>query len=342
MAENLAALRRALPPEVFQKSDVIGLTYFLRDSVIYAGSFTLLVYGVPWYTVPALWALMALAAFGLYQIGHDCGHKSVFTRRWLNALIGQIAFLPSLHPMAQWVYGHNGLHHKHTSCLKRDLAWHPRSPDRYANMSFVERMLHRLYWSPMGAGPYYLFKMWFQGLMLYPAPIRGARRDIALTVSAAVGTIALVVFIQHSRGATWAATGTSVFVSLIVPFLLVNYLTGFTVYLHHIDPDLAWKKESDWTPEFGELEATTNYIIPAWFNFFAHNIFIHVPHHLHPGIPFYRLTHAAEALASAGRTTFRRGLIGAYFRAASNCKLFDASTGRWVTYRDAGAPARMS
>ena len=49
------------------------------------------------------------------------------------------------------------------------------------------------------------------------------------------------------------------------------------------------------------VEGTTNLRIPRVFNFFLHNIFVHVPHHVDARIPFHQLPAAAEAIAEQAK-----------------------------------------
>ena len=44
-------------------------------------------------------------------IGHDAVHKSFTRLRWLNRVIGTLAFLPALHPYTRWEHHHNRVHH---------------------------------------------------------------------------------------------------------------------------------------------------------------------------------------------------------------------------------------
>src|SRR5690606_38684867 len=84
----------------------------------------------------------------------------------------------------------------------------------------------------------------------------------------------------------------------------------------------------------GQVETTSNLEMPRWANFFWHNIFVHVPHHVDPRIPFYRLPAAAAALSRGGE-----GIAGSEpYRFASyrdvtrRCKLYDFEREVWTDY----------
>ena len=61
----------------------------------------------------------------IFIAGHDACHNSYTARRWLNQIIGRIAFLPSLHSFSQWDLAHNQLHHRYNSVRGWDEVWEP-------------------------------------------------------------------------------------------------------------------------------------------------------------------------------------------------------------------------
>src|ERR1700704_540513 len=58
-------------------------------------------------------------------IGHDAVHKSFTRLRWLNRVIGTVAFLPALHPYTRWEHHHNRVHHRYTAQIGVDNAAYP-------------------------------------------------------------------------------------------------------------------------------------------------------------------------------------------------------------------------
>jgi omega-6 fatty acid desaturase (delta-12 desaturase) len=87
-----------------------------------------------------------------------------------------------------------------------------------------------------------------------------------------------------------------------------------------------------------------NLRVRPWANVFAHNIYLHVPHHVDMRIPFYRLPEAAAALRShyGDGIQDRRLLLREYLDATRRCKLYDFEREEWSGYaeeRGAVAPA---
>ena len=335
-AETLASVRKNLPATVYAAPLWKGLYFCGRDLCLFALASTLILQTDQAYLLIPLWALQVLSMLGLFQLGHDIAHGALFRNKKLSWWLGQLCFLPVLHPYSQWVYGHNRIHHGNTSKLKADLAWHPRTADRYQRMSALDKLLHRIYWSAGGGGIYYLVKMWLQGLILFPAPGWKARRDILIVILFAICSSAVTIYIGGNQaGAYSLSSGLWIFAKLqLIPFVLCNYAIGIIVYIHHINPNIRWKKGDDWTPFYGQMKATTVYRLPSWVNFFAHNIMIHVPHHVDTRIPFYNLPAALQAIEKEyGECPVKsRSFWRDYYRTTRTCKLIDTETSEWLNY----------
>ncbi|MCB1137285.1 MAG: fatty acid desaturase [Leptospiraceae bacterium] len=333
------SIKDSIPASAYANPTLPGLLYFFRDIIVFVAIFSLLYVAESWYFLLPLWLLAALSISSLFVIGHDAAHGALFKSKRLSWWIGQISMLPSLHAYHQWCYGHNRVHHGHTIKLESDFVWHPASPAQYQKMNVFQRMLHRLYWSPVGAGPYYFMEIWFKGMLLYTAPQKGALRDKLLVLGFLLGVSAGLFLSGAYQGAGFdAMAGLWMWTKMfLVPFIGWNYTMGFTVYVHHINDQIPWKDRKDWSPAYGQLFGTVNYHIPAFFNFFFHNIFIHMPHHVQVRIPFYNLNNALEGIKSVyGEYVIeRKTVFRDYFRSTLKCKLFDAEKGRWLTYREA-------
>jgi omega-6 fatty acid desaturase (delta-12 desaturase) len=329
-----------LPDRVYENPTWLGLAYFARDVALYAGVVALLVMvDSPLLLVP-LWILAALVISALFIVGHDAAHGALFQSKRLNYLIGQAAMLPSLHVYEAWVFGHNRIHHGHTVREVMDYVWHPVSPEAYRAMTRAQRLVHRLKWSALGAGVYYGWDIWWKNMMRFTPPEKIAadvRRDRRIVWGFfGVATAALLALGAWSYGSAAGALWmwTKVFA---VPFVLWNYSIGIAVYVHHIATDIEWHGRREWTRFKGQMEGTTILHIPAWLNFFYHNIFLHVPHHVDMRIPFYRLPEATEAIKQHfGDVVRERDFeLRDYLRTTRACKLYDFTTHRWFTYAEA-------
>lgn len=336
-ARTLGEVIKALPPECYENPTWKGLAYLLRDWVVYGS----VAAGLLWFDHPLvlipLWLLSALAISALFILGHDAAHGALFKSARLNYVLGQLAMLPALHVYEAWVFGHNRLHHGHTVRREMDFVWHPLAPEQYAALPTWRKLLHRVEWSALGAGLYYLLEVYWKKMIWFTPPEKirpGYRRDLAIVAGflalQSAGLVAAGAAVYGTAaGALWMWV--KVF---LVPWVLWNYTIGAVVYVHHIDDAIAWHARRDWTKFKGQMEGTTIFRVPRWINFFFHNIMIHVPHHVDMRIPFYGLPRAGETILERFGDVVQERRFGLrdYLRSTRACKLYDFDRGRWTGY----------
>ena len=335
---TLQTVKGILSQDVFKNPTWKGITYFIRDSILFSAIFYTLWNTNTWYYVLPLWIVAGFIISGLFIIGHDAAHGALFKNSRLGWWIGQISMLPSLHAYSQWEYGHNRVHHGHTIKWGADYVWHPKTPEEYKNMSGMAKMMHKLYWSPVGGGIYYLIEIWLKGMIFFTAPSPGAARDKNIIIVFGLALNAAIIWFggQTPEGFNAAQAGWMWFKVFFMPFLLWNYCIGVTVYVHHISDRIDWKKDKAWSPFHGQVLGTANYHIPFITNIFFHHIFVHMPHHVHMKIPFYNLEMAlAEIKKVYGEYVIeRKSIVSDYLHATNRCKLYDISANKWLKYSD--------
>lgn len=342
-SRSLAAVIETIPARCYENPTWKGMLYFARAILLHAAVLVgLAATDSPWLLVP-LWALAGLTVSGLFILGHDAAHGALFKSERTCWWVGQLAMLPALHVYEAWVLGHNRIHHGHTVRAQGDFVWHPLSPDQYRALSPLGRLRHRLEWSAIGPGLYYLRDVWWNKMIRLdpPAKLKQAIRFdwwfvavAALAATLAFGALGLGTY-GSLRGALWTVVKLGV-----VPWLLFNWVIGWTVYVHHIDPGIAWHPRSSWTKFQGQMHGTTILRIPRVLDLFFHNIFLHVPHHVDMRIPFYGLPEAAEAILRNFPDVVqeKRMSLRAYLRAVRQCKLYDFERGVWLRYGERSEP----
>ena len=276
-----------IPAEAYNNPTWKGLAYFGRDLVIYglvvAG---LIAFNNP-FAVLALWVLSALVISGLFIVAHDAAHGALFSSKRLNRTIGTL--------------GHNRIHHGYTVREGFDFVWHPYTAEQFEAMSKLGRLRHRIEWSWLGAGAYYLREVWWHKMIVGAPPARwakGIRRDRFIVwtfVSIAALALGLIGWAQFGSvvGVFWM-----ILKVLVIPFLAFSYVIASFVHVHHIQPNIRWWKRREWTKWQGQMEGTTVLRARFGLNFFLHWIMVHVPHHVDMRIPMYNLELATDAMTS--------------------------------------------
>jgi acyl-lipid omega-6 desaturase (Delta-12 desaturase) len=339
------AIRAAIPPSCSKRSTAKGLIVFTLAVAIYLVTTAWLYCANAW---PAL--MLAVCARGLsiglvFIVGHDACHDALTPSRWLNRVLGQLAFLPSLHTFTGWRYGHNFVHHQFTQIIERDTGYPPLSPAQYAAQSAAARLIYRFSRTPLGAAFLYIPLWWkYQAFPSTEArsQIRRAGKFffsqqmlvaawLALEVALFSGALAKAGFVPapHFSPTVLLIAG------VIVTQLVWNTQMGIVTFLHHFHPHVAWHSEAE-APDAAQrqLASTVHITFPAHTHWSMLNIFEHTAHHAMPQIPLYHLPKAQAALNRAFANVIQREQLTLrnVRQAFSVCKLWDVQKKMWVGY----------
>lgn len=297
--------------------------------------------------VRAAMVLPATLAVGqLFTIGHDAGHGSYSSSRLLNAVVGRLALIPSVHVFGLWRF-HHDLHHRFTCLRHRDYVWAPLTVADYEALSGWRRALHRLYrhGSGIGLGLHYAIEIWAPR-MLWPRARHGVRpravflADTLLLYGALAGLAGsawwFVSVVHPERSGEigfWLSAGSLLFV---IPLVLSQWMIGFVIYLNHTHPDVTWYDDpAEWRRHQVQLEGSTGVRFSPWRHWFLpRRIMHHTAHHVDPGVPLRRLGHAQEHLEDVfgNRVVAYRWSPSTFHDVLSTCKLYDYRARRWLPY----------
>jgi omega-6 fatty acid desaturase (delta-12 desaturase) len=341
---SLNDVRAIIPSECYHRSAGRASVALAQAWVLWLLPVVGLAFAHVWWLLVPLWLLAGLAVAGLFVLGHDASHGALLESRRMNRLVAQVCMAPSAHVEAAWDLGHNRIHHGYTTRQGFDFVWHPLTVDEFRQLGAIRRLQHRLEWSWLGSGAYFLRTVWWQKMWRYNAP--GKRRNAILKDKSTL-TVAMMIVVAGMVvvGAFTGGWVTAIWLPVklfVIPFLLFVHIIGWTVYVHHVAPDIRWWERKEWSQFRGQMESTTILRVPALVNrLWFHNIFVHVPHHVDARLPFHQLPRAAAAIQSAYPDTVRSGRLSMrqYLRTTRACKLYDFHAGRWLSYRAARAVA---
>ncbi|MFN8020146.1 MAG: fatty acid desaturase [Acidimicrobiales bacterium] len=334
---SLNKVREIIPERCYRRSGGRAAVALVQGALLYLVPLAGLALTDRWYLVVPCWILAGLGVAGLFVLGHDASHGALLDSRKLNRIVAQACMAPSAHVEAAWDLGHNRIHHGYTTRQGFDFVWHPTTPDEYQAMGRLGRLRHRFEWSFLGSGAYFLRTVWWQKMWRFNAP--GKRRDAIIRDKITLGSVMLLVV---AGAAVWGAFDggwvQAIWLPIklfVVPFLIFIHVIGWTVYVHHVDPEIKWWTRKEWTQFHGQMDSTTILKVnPVVNKLWFHNIFVHVPHHVDVRIPFHQLPAAAEAIRAAFPDTVRTARLSlrSYVKAAKACKLYDFETSRWLPY----------
>lgn len=331
-----------------RRSTLRGVWLLTAASVCYAAAMAGVLYFDSWLFQMACGLLKGAWIGILFVIGHDACHGSLTPHRWLNHLLGRLAFLPSLHPYSSWEYAHNRVHHAWTNLRGKDVAWAPFSKEEFDNLSPLRRGMERIYRTVYGLGLNYLVEYWWRHMLF---PDREARQSMVnrtflfdrliVFAFAALELAGLTAYWIYSSdtGAQWPVLASWVAWGVVVPFLLWNWLMGFAIFQHHNHPSVAWYMDREqWDFYRGQVQGTVHVVLPWGLGRFFHQIMEHTAHHANPKIPLYHLNECQDSLERAfpEDITIEVWTLGNFLRTLARCKLYDYHNHRWTNF--AGKP----
>jgi omega-6 fatty acid desaturase (delta-12 desaturase) len=278
----------------------------------------------------------------LFVVGHDACHQSLTPHRWLNRLLGTLAFLPALHPYSAWELSHNRIHHRYTNRRGKDFAWEPLTYAEFWGLSRFQRLKYRFFRTFFGHFWYYLYEVWWKKIFFPPEREVGKyTREFVLdhiTVSAWLviwpGAIMALTWLVSGGSAGIYELGLSALVCCFGPFLVFNLLISSVIYLHHMHPKVGWVPgDIEVDPRRMQLLSSVHVVFPHLTNLVFHRIMEHTAHHLRPGIPLYNLQDGQSVL----ETTYPEVIVHkwspwSHLDTLARCKLFELESRCWTGY----------
>jgi omega-6 fatty acid desaturase (delta-12 desaturase) len=283
---KLQDIIKTLPKECFEKKASKAWASVLITLGAIAVGYLGIIY-LPWYCLPITWIWTGTALTGAFVVGHDCGHRSFAKKRWVNDLVGHIAFAPLIYPFHSWRLLHDH-HHLHTNKVEVDNAWDPWSVEAFQGSPAIVRVFYRAI-----RGSFWWTGSIFHWSLMHFKLSNFAERDrnkVKLSI-AVVFLFAAIAF-----PALIITTGVWGFVKFwLMPWLVYHFWMSTFTIVHHTIPEIRFRPADDWSAAEAQLNGTVHCDYPRWVEVLCHDINVHIPHHLSVAIPSYnlRLAHAS-------------------------------------------------
>jgi len=306
---SLAEVRKTLPESVFRHSSLRAWGALLRALLLVAlGPLILtqlkLTGGVDlFWQLPlhvAAWVFLGFALVGLFTVGHDAGHDAFSKKPWVNQVVGHLCMFPLVNSFAVWVITHDH-HHAHTQLRGQEVDWaaHLRTRDEYAKTSWRKDFIVRAgYAVPFGVFFWILWNTVRRSgsihVFLPPRQYRNERVRLWISNSLMLlGALAIYGGLFW-WGGLWGMVkyyGAAAFVA--------TWAGALVVTLQHANADTLYFDKDSWRPIRGQMVSTFDIRFPRVLSWMWCHIDIHIPHHIAPKVPWYRLPEARQALLDA-------------------------------------------
>lgn len=326
-----------------------GLSLYIIDVTMYVG----LICGVLF--LPYIWmkiiasVLAGLKISNLATVAHDAAHNSLTKNRTLNKFIAVTALLPCMINYRLWVYNHHQLHHAltnlHSSApFSRD-NYAPFSKEEFDALTPFNRWKEKIYRRPSlyVFGIYFMLERWLQ-VMLFPRDHMQKRihpsawRYFVLVTAWFTGYITVLCLTSIYSN---SSTAIAIILGFVLPFFIFQCFIGFTVYVQHTHPGVAWfkyaRRQSDNQKENSRQEfVSVQLTFPRWLALLMqmHHAYDHGAHHVCPSIPCYMLGRAQARLNEilCGRAVTQSFSFAWLFTTMRMCKLYDYENHLWLDF----------
>lgn len=352
---TLTELKNAIPPHCFERSMVKSFGYLALDFVI-VSALAYCAYVVlelrslaPYWQLfgySIYWFCQGSVFFGVWVIGHECGHSAFSESDFVNDAVGLFLHSALLTPYHSWKISHRK-HHANTGSCEHDEAFVP----------FTQSDLEPTWSDALEDSPIYhvykIFKIlligWMPGYLCFngwgPKKWRNApkshfnpnaaffsRKERHLIVISDVGVVLAIVAIGYL---IYICGFPIVLRMYLVPYVIMNAYLVTVTYLHHTDTYIPHFREGEWTWLRGSL-CTVDRSYGKILDVVLHHITdTHICHHIFSKIPFYHCVEATEAIKPILGNYYLRDetpVFSALWRIANHCKYIQ-NDGKVVFYK---------
>lgn len=305
---TLGEIKAAIPEELFRSNLLLSLLYVLRSAIL-ASTLALGMWwvhhtGVPlveaslgqkagWATLAVAftlyWFLQGVEFWGIFTLGHDCGHGSFSKYPLVNSTIGVALHSFISVPYDPWRMSHRH-HHKNTGNLDTDEIFYPMRANQ-------DCWRTRLMCYTLGGAWFCYLLVGFPPRMVshvsWREPMWGKEKG---TVKVSLASLAAWYLIMTTLMVKFGVVAWVLY--YFIPVYVFGCFLVVTTFLHHNADDTVWYAGEKWNYVRGNLNSIDRDY--GWLlNSLIHNIGTHQVHHLFPIIPHYNLKPATVAFRKA-------------------------------------------
>jgi len=282
-------------PDIPRSVRQVITTFLAFGAMLYAMNLSL---ALPYWATLVLAVPTAAFLVRAFVLMHDCTHRSLFRRRWMNETIGWITGVLLLTPYKRWQREHV-LHHATTGDLDRrgDGDVWMMTLREYREATPLRRLFYRLVRNPLvflTIGP-----VKFAVSMRFYPPGRAdgpVERDNVRETNLAL----LALFLGFA-----ALIGPMGVIAIYAPvYMIATSTAGWLIYLQHQFEDAYWADHEHWDYATAAIKGSSYLRLPAWLDWITGSVGFHHVHHLSPRIPNYKLRdcHVANELFQGAHT----------------------------------------
>jgi len=253
--------------------------------------------------IPALlllWFVHGTILVGVFLVGHEAEHNAFSKKRWVNRVVGYFCLAPLFNGAHTWKLTHDH-HHAYTQLRGQDVDWNVNlvTEDEFRKLTWRKNFAIKLgYALPFGIFFWIARNTVRRGLSV--RTMVGEKKYQREKVELLFSNFLMLVCTGLVYGLFWHYWGFWGMMKVHgVPIMFSAIIGGVFVTIGHASESSVIYDEKSWSPIRGQLASTYNYRMPRWFEWLIMNINIHLPHHISPRIPWYKLKAACRALKEA-------------------------------------------
>ena len=269
--------------------------------------------------------------WGLWTLGHDCLHGAFHRNSKINEWLGAIFLIPTLFPFQTTKYLHLG-HHAHLNNAENDTAWNPWPIERWrSSPTIVRKVYFAMRTWAWWLGPLmFLITRHFDFRLVESSKKKFFLLNVGLIALYVYGVVAVIDLVYDQPEKV---------VILLLPHLWFSFVFAFLTLMQHTNPrvldGIKWY-HSNLIARKMPIEHTVDYKFPKVVEILLWYGNIHSPHHIAPGVPFYRLKEAKEALQENSIDIYETpAYVSDLLEVLKSAHVFDTNRAEVISIREA-------